>query len=62
MEPGPPPAPPLTIDQAAALARVSRRTVYTWLRSGKLPYVRTPGGAVRITPADLFRRDGPRTP
>lgn len=44
----------VTIKEAAAIARVSRRTIYTWLAAGKLAYVRTAGGAVRIDANTLF--------
>ena len=47
----------LNINEAAALARVSRRTVYNWLQADKLEYVRTAGGAVRIVRSSLFRQD-----
>jgi excisionase family DNA binding protein len=43
------------INDAMALARVSRRTIYNWLESGRLEYVRTAGGSVRIVVASLFR-------
>lgn len=36
------------IMQAAAMAQVSRRTIYNWLKSGRLDYFRTAGGSVRI--------------
>jgi excisionase family DNA binding protein len=45
----------LSIKEAAALAQVSRRTIYHWLRADKLQYLRTAGGAVRIVPASLYR-------
>ena len=45
----------VTIETAAALAGVSRRTIYNWLRAGRLEYVRTAGGRVRIEPDSLFR-------
>ena len=45
----------VTIEAAAALAGVSRRTIYNWLRAGRLTYVRTAGGNVRIDSDSLFR-------
>lgn len=45
----------VSIKQACAIAGVSRRTIYTWLHAGKLEYVRTAGGRIRIVPASLFR-------
>jgi excisionase family DNA binding protein len=44
----------LTIQQASARVKVSRRTVHNWLRAGKLAHVRTPGGSVRIYADALF--------
>ena len=34
--------------QAAEIAGVSRRTIFNWMRAGKVEYVRTPMGGVRI--------------
>jgi excisionase family DNA binding protein len=34
---------------------VSRRTIYNWLAGGKLEYVRTAGGSVRIFVDSLWR-------
>jgi len=45
----------ISIMRACEVAGVSRRTIYNWLASGKIEYVRTAGGAVRIDPATLFR-------
>jgi excisionase family DNA binding protein len=45
----------ITIKEATALAGVSRRTVYNWLQNGRLDFVRTAGGSVRIVTASLFR-------
>ena len=42
--------------QAAAIAGVSRRTIYNWMRWGWIEYVKTPGGGVRIYVDTLFRR------
>ncbi len=41
--------------KAAQLVGVSRRTIYNWLASGKLEYVRTAGGSVRIFVDSLWR-------
>jgi predicted site-specific integrase-resolvase len=35
---------------------VSRRTIYNWMSAGKVQYVRTAGGAVRIFEDSLWRR------
>jgi excisionase family DNA binding protein len=55
----PPPARWLTITEAAQRARVTRRTIYTWLSSGKLTTRRTAGGFTRIDPASLFTTERP---
>ena len=41
--------------KACELVGVSRRTIYNWLSSGKIEYVRTAGGSVRIFVDTLFR-------
>jgi excisionase family DNA binding protein len=38
----------VSIDQAAELLGVSRRTVYNRIREGRLITVRTPGGSQRV--------------
>ncbi len=38
----------LLISQACAVFGVSRRTVYYWIRSGRLQTVRTLGGSQRV--------------
>ena len=38
----------VTIDQAAALLHVSRRTIYNRIREGRLRTVRTIGGSQRV--------------
>lgn len=47
----------VNINQAAAIAGVSRRTVYNWIEAGKLEYVRTAGGAIRIYVDTLLRKE-----
>lgn len=47
----------LTVMAAAAHASVSRRTIYNWIAAGKLAYIRTAGGSIRIDAASLFRED-----
>lgn len=44
----------VTITHACRIAKVSRRTIYNWLKIGKLRYTRTVGGSVRIDPTSLF--------
>lgn len=45
-----------TIMQACGLVGVSRRTIYNWIASGKVEYVRTAGGSVRIFVDSLWRK------
>ena len=45
----------LSIMKACEAVGVSRRTIYNWLSSGKIEYVRTAGGAVRIFEDTLWR-------
>ena len=45
-----------TIMQACKLVGVSRRTIYNWLATGKVEYVRTAGGSVRIFVDSLWRK------
>ena len=49
----------VTIDQAAALLHVSRRTIYNRIREGKLQTIRTIGGSQRVVLSSL---DGNRRP
>jgi excisionase family DNA binding protein len=51
----------ISIGQACELVSVSRRTIYNWLANGKLEYVRTAGGSVRIF-IDTLWRDPARRP
>ena len=44
-----------SIMKACELVGVSRRTIYNWLASGKIEYVRTAGGSVRIFVDSLWR-------
>ena len=43
----------VTIDQAAELLRVSRRTIYNRIREGKLLTIRTIGGSQRVLISSL---------
>jgi excisionase family DNA binding protein len=43
----------VTIDQAAELLQVSRRTVYNRIREGKLLTIRTIGGSQRVLVSSL---------
>ena len=53
----------ISIMKACELVGVSRRTIYNWLSSGKIEYVRTAGGSVRIFVDTLWREpDGTKHP
>ena len=43
----------VTIDQAANLLQVSRRTIYNRIRDGKLRTIRTIGGSQRVLVSSL---------
>ena len=45
----------LSIMKACEVVGVSRRTIYNWISAGKVEYVRTAGGAIRIC-ADTWWR------
>jgi excisionase family DNA binding protein len=47
---------------ACALVGVSRRTIYNWITAGKVEYVRTAGGSVRIFVDSLWRDPQPEQP
>jgi excisionase family DNA binding protein len=51
----------VSIMKGAELAGVSRRTIYNWLTAGKLEYVRTAGGSIRIYADTLFRPGAQQT-
>ena len=44
----------LTISEAANKMRVSRETIYAWIRKGKILPVQTPSGRLRIDEAQLI--------
>jgi excisionase family DNA binding protein len=46
----------VSIDQAAELLRVSRRTVYNRIRDGRLRTVRTIGGSQRVLLDSLYEQ------
>ena len=48
----------LSIVEACRQVGVSRRTIYNWMADGKVEYVRTAGGAVRLFTDTLWRRPG----
>ncbi len=43
----------VTIDQAATMLKVSRRTIYNRIREGKLQTIRTLGGSQRVLLSSL---------
>ena len=45
----------ISINKASDLVGVSRRTIYNWIASGKVEYIRTAGGSVRIFVDTLWR-------
>ena len=46
----------ISIMKACELVGVSRRTIYNWIADGKVEYVRTAGGSIRIFVDTLWRR------
>lgn len=49
----------VSIPRACELVGVSRRTIYNWIAGGKIQYVRTAGGSVRIFADTLWREPEP---
>lgn len=45
----------VSIAKACEIVGVCRRTMYNWLNSGKVEYVRTAGGSIRIYADSLWR-------
>ena len=41
--------------KACEVVGVSRRTIYNWISAGKVEYVRTAGGSIRIFEDSLWR-------
>lgn len=48
----------VSIPRACELVGVSRRTIYNWIAGGKVQFVRTAGGSVRIFEDTLWRDGG----
>ena len=46
----------ISIMKACELVGVSRRTIYNWIAAGKVEYVRTAGGSIRIFVDTLGRQ------
>ena len=51
-------APAVNTVTAADIAGVSVRTIYRWMRTGRVEYVKTPTRGVRIFVRTLFREPG----
>jgi excisionase family DNA binding protein len=45
----------VSIMKACEMVGVSRRTIYNWIAAGKVEYVRTAGGSIRIFTDTLWR-------
>ena len=45
----------LSIMKACEAVGVSRRTIYNWISAGKVEYLRTAGGSIRIFTDSLWR-------
>ena len=45
----------ISIMKACELVGVSRRTIYNWISAGKVEYLRTAGGSIRIFVDSLWR-------
>ena len=51
----------LSIMKACEAVGVSRRTIYNWISAGKVEYIRTAGGSIRIFADTLWRDAGERS-
>jgi excisionase family DNA binding protein len=51
----------LSLDHAAELLSVSRRTIYNRIRDGRLRTIRTPGGSQRVLIASVEGVRAPRS-
>jgi excisionase family DNA binding protein len=49
----------LSIMKACEVVGVSRRTIYNWISAGKVEYIRTAGGSIRIFADSLWRDASP---
>jgi excisionase family DNA binding protein len=52
----------VSIMKACELVGVSRRTIYNWIAAGKVEYVRTAGGSIRIFTDTLWRQPDGSSP
>ena len=48
----------ISIIKACELVGVSRRSIYNWIAAGKVEYIRTAGGSIRIYVDTLWRKPG----
>lgn len=48
----------VSIMKACEVVGVSRRTIYNWISAGKVEYIRTAGGSIRIFADTLWREPG----
>jgi len=48
----------VSLDQACQVLQVSRRTVYNWIRDGRLQTIRTIGGSQRVLVESLRQMAG----
>lgn len=48
----------VSLDQACQILQVSRRTVYNWIRDGRLQTIRTLGGSQRVLLESVRRLGG----
>ena len=46
----------VSIIKACELVGVSRRSIYNWIAAGKVEYLRTAGGSIRIYVDTLWRQ------
>lgn len=44
----------LVASEVAQVFGVSRKTVFNWISSGKLPHIRTPGRGIRVKRDDVL--------
>lgn len=51
----------LTLAEASKLLKVSKRTLYNYIKTGKIPCVRLSSKAIRLREADIMRLISERT-
>lgn len=45
----------LTIKEAVSILKVSKRTLYNWIKAGKLPYIKLSNRTLRFKETDIMR-------